>query len=379
MNSVTAPMPEADLQVDDDLELLDLMLADMANASDLYKPTNYWSNFIYDYLPKLRNNGLKDFRRSDNLALARFITRDNIPQGATIVLSENRWLYNQFSIKIPGWARLLEAASRFLTNKLHIHLGYELAPESLWRLSFAYSILAASKTNARSLMDVQPSLYGNPEAVFEHEGKKYPFSFLKYYMHYVYCSRFVDFGKLKRVVELGSGGGQQAEVLKKYHPDLTILLFDIPPQGYVCEQYLKKSFPGQVESYRSTREISSLDELAEGKIHILGAWQMPLLSDYHHDLFISCTSLAEMEPHVVRNYLGFINKSASGVYLAQYFYGKAMARRKGLPGVMKSTVFKDYDEALNQFNLIDRSPLNSQVGEERGEKVTEEAFWKRSV
>ena len=374
---MTSPIPGANLQIDDDLELLNLMHADMAGALDLYKPTNNWSFFVDDSISELREKGLKDFRRSGSTAFGRFMALDNIPREATIVLSQNRWLYNRLSIKVPGWTRLLEAASRFLTDGLHIHQAYSFPPEGLWRLSFAYSLSAASKTNARSLLDIQPSLYGNPAAVFEHEGKTYPFSFLTYYMRYVYCSRWLDFGKLKRVVELGSGAGQKAELLKKCHPHLTMLLFDIPPGSYVCEQYLKKVFPGQVHSYRSTRQISSLEGLEEGKIHIFGAWQMPLLADYQHDLFISCKSLAEMEPHVVRNYLSFVNQSAANVYLAQVFSGKAEARRKGLPGVIKSTTYSDYDQALNQFTMIDRSPLNSRLGQASGEGIAEEAFWIR--
>jgi len=365
------------LQVSDDFELLELMLDDMENAPDLYKPTNYWSIFINNYVPKLRQNGLTDYRRSKDAAIGRFIKPDPIPPSAKIILSQNRWLYNRYTIKIPRWSRLLEAISEYLTNKLFIQLGYAISPENLWQLSIAYVKQMASHTNACPLEDVQPSLFGNPEAVFEHNGIMYPFSFLTYYARYVYCTQFVNFKDIHRVVELGSGGGQQAEVLKKCHPDLTILLFDIPPQSYVCEQYLKASFPGQVRSYRSTREILSLDELEEGKIHILSASQMPLLKSYNHDLFISCVSLAEMEPHVVRNYLDIVNHSARNAYLCQYFYGKATARKKGLPGVLKPSVFKDYEASLNQLTLIDRSPVNTNLGIARGEKVTEEAFWRR--
>ena len=379
MTANSLHLQKATLQVPDDFELLELMLEDMESAPVLYKPTNYWSIFINNYVPELRQNGLIDYRRSRDTAIGRFVKPDSIPPSAKIILSQNRWLHNRYTIKIPGWVRLLETISEYLTDKLFIQLGYAISPENLWELSFAYVKQMASQTNAYPLEKIQPSLYGNPEAIFEQNGTIYPFSFLTYYARYVYCARFINFKAVRRVVELGSGGGQQAEVLKKCHPDLTILLFDIPPQSYVCEQYLKASFPDQVRSYRNNREISSLDELEEGKIHILGAAQMPLLNNYRHDLFISCVSLAEMEPHIVRNYLGIVNNSARNVYLSQYFYGKATARKKGLPGVLKPSVFKDYEDSLDQLTLIDRSPINSNLGIARGEKVTEDAFWKRPV
>ncbi len=364
-------------QVSDDPALLEMMMQDMKLAPEIYQPTNYWSLFINEYLPKLLVNGLHDFRRSNDPSLARFIQQDNVPPMAEIELHKIRLLHNRFTIKIPYYQKALAAFSRFLTRHIPVRTAYGLQPQNIWRLSFSHTNALASGTKAPPITSVRPSLCGNPEALFEVDGISYPFSFYLYYLRYAYCTRFFDFNGAKTIVELGSGGGQQAEVIRLFHPEATILLFDIPPQLYVCEQFLKTAFPEQVTSYQDNKNATDLKSLESGKIHMLGAWQMPLLATFPHDLFHSCLSLAEMEPHVVRNYLGFVNQSAENVYLAQYFHGKAPAKRQGLPGVMKSTVFQDYADSLSDFEMLDRSMADWHLDQGKAGKGNEQTFWKR--
>lgn len=368
-----------DLQVSDDPALLDLMLADTRQAPALYKPTNYWAILERSLLQELREIGLHDFRRRQNSVLCRFGATDAVPPLVQVKLSQIRWLYNRISIRIPFWPALLEAASDFLSRKLPLHPAYSLDNEQIWRLAFTYAETQGGRMKARPINEIETSLYGNPEAVFEVNGKHYTLQLLYYYLHYVYCGRFVDFNALNLVVELGPGAGKQSEVIKKFHKNITILLFDIPPQSYVCEQYLKAVFPGNVVSYRNTREFTSLNNLQNGKIYIFGNWQFPLLGQIEHDLFINCASFVEMEPDVVQNYLKYVNRSARLVYLNQIFSGKAEARRIGLPGVLRKTVFAHYEQALSNFELINRSDFESPLGPLSGPNNYEATFWKNKT
>jgi len=141
---------------------------------------------------------------------------------------------------------------------------YSITLDDLRTLCYEFALLYGEKRGAKSLKNVQTSLAGNPADIFEIDGKKYTMNFLRFYMRYAYCAKFIDFDSINTVVELGPGSGVQAEVLKKLHPHLRILLFDLPTQLYVCEQYLKNVFKQEAVSYLENRnEIS--DDFWHGK------------------------------------------------------------------------------------------------------------------
>ena len=65
-------MPLDDIQIMDDQVLLELMLSDMKQSEDCFKPTHFWRWYEKKSLPELKTKGLKDFRRSRNSALRSF-------------------------------------------------------------------------------------------------------------------------------------------------------------------------------------------------------------------------------------------------------------------------------------------------------------------
>ena len=166
----------------------------------------------------------------------------------------------------------------------------------------------------------------------------------------------MDFNNIGTVMELGSGSGKQIEVMKKLHPKLCFIVFDIPPQLYVCEQYLSALFPDSVVSYRDTREMSSLPDNREGKIFIFGNWKLPEVEGMTYDLFVNSASFQEMEPEVALNYLKYIGKQATQfVFLHQLMGGKNQASREGTAGVLKRTTLDHYKKGLEDFHLLDMS------------------------
>lgn len=142
------------------------------------------------------------------------------------------------------------------------------------------------------------------------------------------------------------------EVLKKLHPELCFYLFDIPPQLYVCEQYLKAVFPGCVVSYRDTRDLIT-PPVEPGKIFIWGNWKFPILEQVQIDLFWNSASFQEMEPDVVANYLKYVNNQAKRVFLMEVMGGQKVAKKRGDHGVLKQTTLKNYLEGLSNLKLVD--------------------------
>lgn len=343
-------------QVSDDHELLMLMLSNMNTADPIYQPTNFWKLSNDLLLPELEQLGLKDYRRRKNTRLGGFAANDPNHNLVDFDLRKLRYVNNRLVRKIPGWQTLLDKLSSYLGNAVRRRADFtdEFVYDMCWEFCRGRGV--ASK-HANPLETVGESLAGNPGEFFTTEaGKHFTLRFLNYYLRYAFVSQKLDLDNLGTYVELGCGAGRQVEILKKLHPDMTYLLFDIPPQIYVAERYLSTVFPGEVVSYRDTHSFRDLDSLQKGKIHIFGSWQFPLLKDFEIDLFWNAASMQEMEPDVVMNYLSIINQSANHVFLEAVMHGHHVASRPGAPGVIEKTTSVHYKTGLSDFEIVEQAP-----------------------
>jgi putative sugar O-methyltransferase len=361
------------LQVLDDAELLEIMLEDSKKSLDIYKPTNYWNNYEKIFVRELKKLGLKDFRRRKNSILSGFSATDLYYSLGKINLYKNKLLYNKISKYIPFWSKFLFFQNTLL-NKIFPVSGSHTT-DDIDQLFYRYAKLYGEKCGAKSINDFEASLYGNPEHVIRANNNLYTIRILNFYMRYSYVCQYLNFNNIKIMVELGSGSGKQIEVIKKLHPNICFLLFDIPPQSYVCEQYLKSVFPGEVVSYKDTKMINLLPDDHKGKIFIFGNWKFPILEKINIDLFWNDTSFQEMEPSIVANYLKNINTRANAVFLSQVMEGKEVASKKGSHGVLKKTTLEDYKKGLSNFKLQDLS--STKDISHKGNLIHSNSFWKR--
>jgi len=358
-------------QVSDDPKLLELMLEGMREAPDFYKPTNYWAYYENKSLPELQRMGLHDFRRRRFSILSTFGATDLSLRPLDFFRTRK---LNRLGVS-PFLLRFLFSINKFLNKVLLIQRHYDTKAEKMGRSAFDFARSYGEKVGARSIHECEASVAGNPEYVIRIGRKTYTMSMLYYYLRYAYCCNFVDFDDIRICVELGGGCGKQIEVLKKLHPDICFLLFDIPPQLYVCQQYLSAVFPDSVVSYRETRRMSSISGPEKGKVFIFGNWKFPIIEKLNIDLFWNAASFQEMEPEIVANYLYYINKSASHVFLQQNMSGKKLAQKKGDVGVMEQTTLEDYKKGLANFELIDLSPCVRPTGDNLS--GYSDSFWRR--
>lgn len=363
-------------QIEDSPELLDMMIADTAAAPAVFRPTNYWKVYEERFLPELLSAGLRDYRRRRGSVLSNFGATDLKPTVACD-LQKSRLFNNRYSRQLPGWRRLCEALNVLVNRPENDPVKVDIYDCRIDDLKFAaYSLarLYGERAGARPIEALSCSLAGNPEDIIEIDGSVYTFRALYYYMRYSYCCQFIDFGKVKVIVELGPGSGKQIEVIRKLHPDINFLIFDIPPQLYVCEQFLKSAFPGSVVSYEVTRGNAYRWQPSAGSIAIFGTWRFPLIANMQVDLFWNAVSFQEMEPNVVANYLQYINTCADFVFLQQRMGGKEVAERSGAPGVLKQTRLPDYKRGLTNFELVDLSASLRPLGMLAGHQ---DSFWHR--
>jgi putative sugar O-methyltransferase len=360
-------------QVQDDLKLLQLMTDDMKQSSSLYNPTNYWAYYEKVLMPELEVQGLTDFRRRKRSVLRSFGATDNIEKPLAD-LRASRILYNKVTAAIPGFTGLLKGASKAISGVISLFTGWK---NKIVTAPYYFCEQLGRKYHAKPLNSLNCSDAGNPEDRIEVGGRLYTSKMLYYYQRYVYAQRFIDFNKVEVLAELGSGSGKSIEVLKKFYPHITFVLFDISPQLYVCEQWLKAVFPGDVVSYRECREMKSLDNLQKGKIYVFGAWHFPLLSQRKVDLFWNCASFQEMEPDVVANYLSYVNESADKVFLLEKMNGKELAKTEGEKGVIEPVTIEHYRKGLPAFRILDKQEALHPDGSPMWQGY-EESVWVRN-
>lgn len=357
------------MQVKDEPELLRTMLADSVSVPAVYKTTNYWEVKERPLVSEIEKIGLKDFRRRNKTYFTSFGAADAAMSLGKIQLYRSPVWNSNLLRRIPFWSRVL-AAGNIILNKLSsklLPIESDVSVSEIQKLYYDFTVLYGSQRGAKPLSELNDSLVGNPPDSFLIEGRPYTLGLLSHYMRYAYLCKFIDFNSVKVIVELGVGSGRQTEVLKKLYPDACFLVFDIPPQIYVCEQFLKTVFPDSVVSYAQTRTMDSIS-LEKGKIYVMGNWKFPLIEKLPVDLFWNSASFQEMEPDVVANYLQYVNTSSTYVYLREDMKGQVQAKKKGEKGVLKKTVLEDYQKGLPRFQMVDIAPTLYPAG-------ASDSFW----
>lgn len=332
--------PEA-LQVPDDRVLLETMMADMKQGGDLYQPTNYWAYYERYLLPELTKRGLRDFRRRHGSVLTSFGATDLQPFGVVEIGS-----------RVPAARRVAAALNRLIERLPGITLRVWGVPAEFRILYFYNQVSEKFQAIGFDIRSCPTTRLGNPEDLLEIDGAAWSF------MHLQYCAIFADAYRhlsLKPdavICELGPGMGRNLEVIARLFPNATLLAFDIPPQLYVANQYLTSVFGKRALGYGSALQVEPrgrVPDEARGRIVMLPTWKMPEWSGVPVDVFWNSASFQEMEPAVVRNYLGlvrsmrpefiYINALPQGNY-----WGGASA---GTGGTKLPVTEREYKESLS--------------------------------
>lgn len=360
-------------QVKDDINLLKLMMNDRKKSKFLYKPTNYWLNYEKLLINELNNFGLYNFRRRRNSVLSSF--------GATDLTIMSQSL-NRLSIwKRPLSFKILNllygiTSIRKIIEKLSRTIsGFNYY--NIRRLLYEFAKIYGKLNGAEPIESFEASSVGSPEDLFTINNRQYTLSILNYYIYYAYCCQFIDFNSIDSMMEIGSGVGKQIEVIKKLHPQINFYILDIPPQLYVCEQYLTELFPNSVISYRKTRNMKRIERNEKGKIYIFGNWKIEELSNFNYDLFWNSASFQEMEPEIVLNYLKFVNpQTKNSIFLHELMPGKEKASKKGKHGVLEETTLEHYKKGLQNFTIENISDSFNLMKMNPKYKFS---FWKRKI
>lgn len=343
--------------IKDDKGLLEMMMKDMESAPELFKPTQYWKYHEKINIERLEKSDLSQFR---NIAVKR-----TAGFGASVY---GDWPFNPENIEkmnpvVRMAGRVVNKVSKYINtlylfNPLTVHSIYRKLRKIQKQLEDLAYYCATLIDRDGTLNKIEDSGFGNPTDIVIVNGKKYTNNFLKFFSQYVYVKNFVDFDRIERVLEIGSGYGGQAELLLKAHPHLKICIVDIPPQLYIAEQYLAACFKDQVYGYRQSSGNKDIGAniFEKYRIIVLAPWQLDDVRNMSFDLFWNSASFQEMEPDVVENYAKYIQR-----LVTKWLHLKNLPEgSKIIPGreknVKEQTRLEHYIKFFSEFELIDRCP-----------------------
>lgn len=299
--------------IDDDASLLDEMQSYQESCASIFKPTNYWTHRSADVLKAFDGHSLKEIR--------------------SLEPSPGSLQYNLHAFK------LLEPLQDDCLN--HNSIAKELAQLDLGPFQ-------------RNIFEAHDSGAGFPR-LFYLNGWPYTLTWLYYYQRYLIASSFLNLDN-SIVVEIGPGSGKQAALLAIYHPDCTIVLFDISPQLYFCNQYLKAALPARrFREWRNCKGIKSLADIDRGVVHLLHISQLGILASSSYGLLWNAASFQEMEPEIVQCYSRLFGHPEY-IYLFQEFSGQIKAQSTSRRGVLEPMRIDDYAEILHDYFLNSVEP-----------------------
>ena len=204
----------------------------------------------------------------------------------------------------------------------------------------------AMEVGLKPLSELSISRYGNPLGYIKNE-THHTFRSIYYFNFVCFIAQFVDISQYSTIVEIGSGSGVQAEILKKLFPQLTIILLDLAPQLYIAERYLSKSLPNDLIPYQETNSKDWKGPLLPGKIYCLPLRAIEALAPEGKVLFWNAASFGEMEPNVLQNYAKHISSFSSHLFLMQLFSGKN--------GTNSPVTMPVYETAFSSYKLLGKS------------------------
>ncbi|WP_417682581.1 putative sugar O-methyltransferase [Roseibium sp.] len=261
-------------------------------SGPLYAPTPFWAEGTRRLAEDIDANGIENFRNK-GAPLSFFVPTYGYPGNSL----NDKQIAALRAAAHPATAKQLAIVDNWLTGHDQARADYRV---------FA----AAAPQCAPHLMEFSESAAGNPREHFSFNGRQYSRSALNYLIALTFLAQFADLERCHTFLEIGGGFGTLGEILTKTREPGTYRFIDvdIPPTCEFADYYLG-------EACRATERMTSTE--ASGTDHhpignlppltVLPNWQIEALSG-QIDVFVNFFSFQEMEPEVVANYLGHVDR-----------------------------------------------------------------------
>jgi len=325
----------------DNFAELDLTLQDAEKQAEIYRPTSFWRAASHRIADDIKASGVENFRRIQS-ALSYFVPNFGPPtSGFTIEQVQSLMHHAQDAMKVSDKAQ--RTLHQYLSGYFHARSDYR--------------VLQASDDPAQRpfLHRFSECDFGNPLEQFDFEGRRFSRSSLNYLLGLSMLKQHVDTESIRTVLEIGGGFGTLGEILAQSDlPGIRYIDIDIPPTQFVAARYLSHVLgPDQVAPYTATRgQRLNITELPTATV--LCNWQIEQLQG-QVDLFVNFISFQEMEPPVVRNYLGHVDRLKSRWILLRNMREGKQKKTATSHGVETPILSDDYIQMLGNYRLLARN------------------------
>lgn len=322
---------------------LDDARAAMRQADALYQPSAFWAEASQAIVEELRTHGFGALRRLP-MPLRFFVPTYGSPG-------------NGFAPDVA--ARLTEG----LAPKQRMALEHFLRGEMQAQADYRVLIAADDTQRLPHLHTFSESTVGEPIEQMVFDGRRFSRSALNYLLGLALLKKHLgdDAARTVRtVLEIGGGFGTLGEVMAASGIEgWRYIDVDIPPTSAAATHYLRQVLGRErVAGWAETRGREgpiAIDTLPPASV--LCAWQIEQLQG-DVDLFVNFISFQEMEPAIVRNYLGHVQRlGARWVLLRNLREGKQKKSDGHAHGVEEPILGDDYLAMLPGYALVERSTL----------------------
>jgi putative sugar O-methyltransferase len=325
-----------------DYEELDLAREAMRKQSELYRPSVFWDEASSRLVEELRAVGVARFR-SMQTALGFFVPTYGVP-GNGFSQEQSGAVLESFHDRFADAKKPQLALSQFLSGQLSALSDYRV-------------LLAADDPQALPhLHRFSESQFGDPPEHFEFDGRRFSRSSLNYLLGLALLKRHLKGDVIRTVLEIGGGFGTLGEILCAAGIEgMRYVDIDIPPTSFVAQHYLGKVLGhSNVGTYAQTAGSTSIDIASLPAASVLCSWQIEKLKG-QVDLFVNFISFQEMEPHIVENYLGHVNRLETRWILLRNLREGKQLRKQGSVGVERAILGDDYLAMLPEYRLVERN------------------------
>jgi putative sugar O-methyltransferase len=316
----------------------------MQAQDELYRPTIFWDEASSRIVAELVSAGVERFRSLET-SLGFFVPTYGTPGGgisAEQVMGLRDWL----KVEYPNNTKAQLSVNHFLSGRMSALADYRVLQAADDPSCLPY------------LHKFSESKVGQPMEHFEFDGRWFSRSSLNYLLGLALLKKHLNGDVFRTVLEIGGGFGTLGEVLNSAGIDnMRYIDIDIPPTSFVAQHYLIELLgKNRVATFAQTSGMNSIEINALPQAAVLCSWQIEKLHG-QVDLFVNFISFQEMEPHIVRNYLGHVIRlGARWILLRNMREGKNV-RRAGSVGVESPVLGDDYLEMLPEYELVDRNVL----------------------
>lgn len=316
----------------------------MQLQNELYRPTVFWDEALSRIMAEVCIEGIERFRALST-PLGFFVPTYGSPGGgfsAEHCAALLAWQKHKF----PEEIKPKVALARFLSGHVSALADYRVlqAADDPGRLPYLHTF--------------SESTVGAPVEQFTFDGRSFSRSSLNYLLGLALLKKHLAGDVPRTVLEIGGGFGTLGEVLHfSGINEVQYIDIDIPPTSFVAQYYLGEVLGrDKVVTYAQTADKEVIEISRFPPVAVLCAWQIEKLHG-QVDLFVNFISFQEMEPHIVRNYLGHVTRlGARWILLRNMREGKQL-RKKDEVGVNAPIFGDDYLTMLPEYQMVERNVI----------------------